>query len=58
MEQRATIKFRYKLGKTATETLEMFMQVYGREAVSIKCVYKWFKRFQKGKECMYVYLRF
>ena len=28
----------------------MLVQVYGREAASIKCVYEWFKRFRKGKE--------
>ena len=50
MEQHATIKFYYKLGKTAVETREMLVQVYGREAVSRKCVYKRFKRFREGKE--------
>ena len=28
----------------------MLVQVYGREAVSRKCVYEWFKRFCEGKE--------
>ena len=50
MEQRANIKFCYKLGRTVTETREMLVQVYGREAVSRKCVCEWFKRFRKGKE--------
>ena len=50
MEQRANIKFCYKLGKTATKTREMLEQVYGREAVSGKCVYEWFKCFREGKE--------
>ncbi|XP_069670078.1 protein GVQW3-like isoform X5 [Periplaneta americana] len=50
MEQRINIKFCYKLGKTATETHGMLVQVYGREAVSRKCVYEWFKRFREGKE--------
>ncbi|KAJ4440585.1 hypothetical protein ANN_08730 [Periplaneta americana] len=50
MEQRVNIKFCYKLGKTATETHGMLVQVYGREAVSRKCVYEWFKRFREGKE--------
>ena len=31
-------------------SIEMLVQVYGREAVSRKCVYKWFKRFPEGKE--------
>ena len=50
MEKRENIKFCYKLGKIATETLEMLVQVCGREAVSRKCVYEWFKRFLEGKE--------
>ena len=29
---------------------EMLVQVYGREAVSRKFVYEWFKRFREGKE--------
>ena len=28
----------------------MFVQVYGKEAVSGKCVYEWFKRFREWKE--------
>ena len=50
MEKRANIKFCYKLGKTASETREMLVQVYGKEAVSRKYVYEWFKRFREGKE--------
>jgi len=44
------IKFSYKLGKTATETHEMLVQMYGTEVVSRRCVYDWFKRFRDGKE--------
>ena len=50
MEQRENIRFCQKLEKTATETREMLVQVYGREAVSRKCVYEWLKRFREGKE--------
>ena len=50
MEQRANIKVCYKLGNTGTETRGILVQVYGREAVSRKCVYEWFKRFREGKE--------
>ena len=42
-----------KLGKTATETCEILVQLYGREAVSRKYVYKWFEWFKcfcKGKD--------
>jgi hypothetical protein len=28
----------------------MLVQVYGKKAVSRKCVYDWFKRFRDGKE--------
>ena len=50
MEQRANIKLCYKLGKTTTETREMLVQFYGREAVSRKCAYEWFQRFREGEE--------
>ena len=39
-----------KLGKIAKETREMLVQVSGREAVSRKCVYEWFKHFREWKE--------
>ena len=52
MEQRHNIKFCFKLGKTATETHEMLVQVYGQDAVSRKCVYDWFARLRAGKELM------
>jgi len=38
------------LGKTATETHAMLVQVYRTDAVSRKCVYDWFKHFREGKE--------
>ncbi|GBM47827.1 Putative uncharacterized protein FLJ37770 [Araneus ventricosus] len=47
MEQRVNIKICFKLGRTATETHEMFVKV---DAVSKKCVFEWFKRFKNGKE--------
>ncbi|GBM24254.1 Putative uncharacterized protein FLJ37770 [Araneus ventricosus] len=50
MEQRVSIKFCSKLGKTATEAHEMLVKVYGVDAVSKKCVFEWFKRFRDGKE--------
>ncbi|GBM46699.1 hypothetical protein AVEN_244145-1 [Araneus ventricosus] len=49
MEQRVNIKFYFKVGKTATETHEMLVKVYGVDAVSKKCVFEWFKRFRDGK---------
>ncbi|GBM97340.1 Putative uncharacterized protein FLJ37770 [Araneus ventricosus] len=50
MEQRMNIKFCFKLGKTAKETHEMLVKVYGVDAVSKTCVFEWFKRFRDGKE--------
>ncbi|GBN15357.1 Putative uncharacterized protein FLJ37770 [Araneus ventricosus] len=50
MEQRLSIKFCFKLGKTATEAHEMLVKVYGEDAVSTKCISEWFKRFRDGKE--------
>ncbi|GBM73034.1 Putative uncharacterized protein FLJ37770 [Araneus ventricosus] len=50
MEQRVNIKFCFKLGKTAKETHEMLVKVYGVDAVSKNCVSEWFKRFRDGKE--------
>ncbi|GBL85445.1 Putative uncharacterized protein FLJ37770 [Araneus ventricosus] len=50
MEQCGNIKFCYNLGKTAKETHEMLVKVYGVDAVSKKCVFEWFKRFRNRKE--------
>ncbi|GBM79959.1 Putative uncharacterized protein FLJ37770 [Araneus ventricosus] len=50
MEQSVNIKFCFKLGRTATETHEMLVKVYGVDAVSKKCVFEWFKRFRDEME--------
>ncbi|CAK9833797.1 Protein GVQW3 [Anthophora retusa] len=50
MEQRANIKFCFKLGKSATNTFEMIQTVYGSEAMSRKNVFKWYARFSDGRE--------
>ena len=49
MELHTNFTLCYKLGKTATETHEMLVQVYGREAVSRIRVYEWCKFFREGK---------
>lgn len=49
-EQRANIKFCFKLGKTFTETHQMMKQVYGDDCLSRSRVHEWFKRFQEGRE--------
>ena len=43
IEQRANIKFCFKLGKTFTETHQMMQQVYGSDCL-------WFRRFKDGRE--------
>jgi hypothetical protein len=35
MEQRANIKFRFKTGKTTTETFQLVKQAYGDNVVSL-----------------------
>ena len=50
MEQRASIKFCVKLGKTFTETLDMLRKAYGDQILSRTTVYEWFKRFKEGRE--------
>lgn len=49
-EQRANIKFCFKLGKTFTETHQMMKQVYGDDCLSRSRIHEWFKRFQEGRE--------
>lgn len=50
MEQRANIKFCFKIGKTATETYNLIKQVYGDDALSRGRVFEWFARFRDGRE--------
>ncbi|XP_077971313.1 protein GVQW3-like [Styela clava] len=49
-EQRINIKFCVKLGKTATETLQMLRDVYGDSSMSRTRVFEWHKRFVEGRE--------
>ncbi|GBL86312.1 Putative uncharacterized protein FLJ37770 [Araneus ventricosus] len=37
-------------GKSAKETHELLMTVYEERAVTLKCVYEWFKRFREGRD--------
>ncbi|XP_029178128.1 protein GVQW3-like [Nylanderia fulva] len=50
MEQRANIKFCFKLGKTFSETYELMQKVYGDDCLARSKVHKWFKRFKNGRE--------
>lgn len=52
MEQRANIKFCFKLGKTFTETFELMKKVYGDDCLSRTRVFEWYKRFQDGRDAL------
>jgi transposase len=44
------MKFCFILGKSATETHEMLVEVYGDSAITRRTVYKWSERFRSGSE--------
>jgi len=50
MEQRLAIKFCFKAGKSATETLQMVNAAYGDQALSRSNVFRWYGRFRDGQE--------
>ena len=50
IEQRINIKFRVKLGKTATETLKMLGDVYGDSSMSRARFFEWHKQFVEDRE--------
>ena len=52
VEQRANIKFCFKLGKTFTETHQMMKKVYGDNCLSRRRIHEWFKRFYEGREAL------
>jgi hypothetical protein len=49
-EQRLNMKCCFRLGKSATETHEMLVEVYGDAAITRKTIYKWSERFRSGFE--------
>jgi hypothetical protein len=49
VEQRVNVKFLAKLGKSATETYNLFMEAYVNECLSCTLVFEWFKRFKGGR---------
>jgi hypothetical protein len=49
MEQRLAIKFCFKAGKSATETLQIVNAAYGDQALSRSKVFRWYGRF-RGRE--------
>ena len=50
MEQQLAIKFRYKAGKSATESLQMVNAAYEDQALSRSNVFRWYGRFRDGRE--------
>ena len=48
MEQKANIKFCFKLGKKFAETYELLKKVYEDDCMSRTQVYTWFTRLEKG----------
>jgi len=50
MEQKANIKFCFKLWKTAAETVELMRQVYGDNCLSRARLFRWYACFKSGVE--------
>ena len=50
MEQRANIKFCFKVGKTAAETVELMRKVYGDNCSSRAQILRWYAPFKRGVE--------
>ena len=50
VEQRVSIKFLTKLGKSATETYNLLTEVCGDQCLSHMQVFEWFKKFKEGRE--------
>jgi hypothetical protein len=48
-EQRFAIKFCFKAGLSATETLVLVQKAYGNEAMNQTEVFRWYSRFQDGR---------
>jgi hypothetical protein len=49
IEQCVCIKFCVKLGKSATETLEMLGEDFGEHSISRSAVFEWHSRFKAGR---------
>ncbi|UYV78513.1 GVQW3 [Cordylochernes scorpioides] len=49
-EQRICIKFCYKIGKSASETLDLLKLAFGNENVNKPTTFRWFSRFKNGME--------
>ena len=49
-DERVAIKFCFKAGLSATETLVLVQKAYGNEAVNRSNVFRWYSRFWNGRE--------
>jgi hypothetical protein len=49
-EQRVAVKFCFKAGLSATETLLLVQKDYGNEAVNRSNVSRWYSQFREGRE--------
>jgi len=49
-EQRFSIKFCFKAGLSATETLALVPKAYGNEAANRSNVFMWYSRFRERRE--------
>ena len=50
LEERYAIKFRFKLGKNATETYGMLQTAFGASCMNRASIFEWHKRFKEGRE--------
>jgi hypothetical protein len=48
-EQRASVKFCFKLGKTFLETFKMLKQTFWDEAMIRTQTHEWYKHFKEGQ---------
>ena len=49
-EQRVAIKFCFKAGVSATETIVLVQKSYGNEALNRSNIFRWYSRFREGRE--------
>ena len=49
-KQQCAIRFCFRLGHSATETLAKLQQIYGESVLSRSQVFQWFKAFSKGRQ--------
>ena len=48
-DQQICIKFRFNLGKSCTETMEMIQKAFVDESMGITQIKEWYSRFENGR---------